>query len=70
MHHQGGGSLIKSFNIRKDLDGFNVIKRALGWHSGNPDVVLQYSLRRVGAEKLRTNRCIFIPHDMKISKRK
>lgn len=68
--HQGEDVPIKDYHIRKDLDGFSVIQRALGWHSGNADVMLQYSLRRTDAKKLKTNRNILIPFDMKIPKAK
>ena len=58
----------EGFKLKKDWDVIGVISRALGWHSGSPDVILQYSLKKTDAENLKTNRKIFIPHDMKISK--
>ena len=66
--HQGQKVPIKSVNIKKEKDGLDSTIRALGHHSGSGDVILQYSLRKTTAENLRTNRQIFIPHDIKISK--
>ncbi|MFA5169132.1 MAG: hypothetical protein WC420_00080 [Candidatus Paceibacterota bacterium] len=57
---------IKSTNILEKNVIANTI-RALGHHSGNSDKMLQYSLRKEGDTKLRTERQIFIPHDMKIT---
>ncbi|MDD5043189.1 MAG: hypothetical protein PHD51_00775 [Patescibacteria group bacterium] len=59
---------IKPVNIKEERNGLDSTTRALGHHSGSGDVILQYSLRKAVAENLRTNRQIFIPHDMKISK--
>ena len=59
---------IKSTNIKEEKDGLSSTIRALGHHSGSADVILQYSLRKVDAGNLRTNRQVYIPHDMKISK--
>lgn len=66
--YNGQAVPIKATNIKKDRDGIDSAIRALGHHSGNADIILQYSLRRVTGEQPRTNRRIFIPHDMKISK--
>ncbi len=59
---------IKQVNINDANDGIAVSQRALGWHSGNADVGLQYSLKKSN-KNIRTNRKIFIPHDMKITKK-
>lgn len=59
---------IKPVDIKKEGDGITSTRRALGYHSGSGDVMLQYSLSKAVTDKLRTNRQIFIPHDMKISK--
>ncbi len=59
---------IKSVNIIKKKNGIDSTIRALGHHSGSGDVMLQYSLRKINTNNLRTNRQIYIPHDMKISK--
>ena len=66
--HGGQKVSIRSVNIKKEREGIDSTIRALGHHSGSGDVVLQYSLRKTDAENLRTNRQIYIPHDMKISK--
>lgn len=66
--HRGQTIPIKSVNIKKEKDGLDSTIRALGHHSGSADVMLQYSLRKIDANNLRTNRQIYIPHDMKISK--
>jgi hypothetical protein len=55
-------------NIKKTGDGIGVVQRALGWHSGNADVMLQYFLGKSANKDLVTNRKLFIPNDMKISK--
>lgn len=67
--YNGKKTPLESKNIKIDLDGFQVTQRALGWHSGNSDVMLQYSLRKATKIGLRTNRQIYIPRDMKISKK-
>lgn len=59
---------IKSINFKKDKNGLDSTVRALGHHSGSADVMLQYSLRKADANNLRTNRQVYIPHDMKITK--
>jgi hypothetical protein len=59
---------IKSVNIKEESNGIDSMIRALGHHSGSGDVILQYSLRKSDANNLNTNRQIYIPHDMKISK--
>lgn len=59
---------IKSVNIKEERNGIDLTRRALGHHSGSGDVILQYSLRKVETDNLRTNRQVYIPHDMKISK--
>ena len=66
--HQGQKVPIKSVNIKEDREGIDSTRRALGHHSGSGDVMLQYSLRKTDAGSLRTNRQVYIPHDMKISK--
>jgi len=66
--HYGQKVSIKRVNINDTNDGIAVLQRALGWHSGNSDMMLQYSLKKSN-EKIRTNRKIFIPHDMKITKK-
>jgi len=66
--YEGQSVPIKPVNIKKERGGLDSTIRALGYHSGSGDVILQYSLRRTKAENLRTNRKIFIPYDMKISK--
>lgn len=59
---------IKPVNVKEEKNGIDSTIRALGHHSGSGDVILQYSLRKMDANNLRTNRQIYIPHDMKISK--
>lgn len=66
--YQGQKVPIKSVNIKEDREGIDSTRRALGHHSGSGDVMLQYSLRKADAGSLRTNRQMYIPHDMKISK--
>jgi len=66
--YKGEKTPLKKKNIIDDLNGFQVKQRALGWHSGSADVMLQYSLKRTLNTELRTNRQIYIPSDMKISK--
>jgi len=68
-HYSGKETPLISQNINIDLNGFHVEQRALGWHSGNADVMLQYSLRKAVSTGLRTNRQICIPYDRKISKK-
>jgi len=59
---------ITQINIKDDNSSLAVKQRALGCHSGNADVILQYVLKKSKDSNVRTNRRIFIPHDMKISK--
>lgn len=66
--YKGQAVPIKSVNIKEDKDGLDSTIRALGHHSGSGDVILQYSLRKADANNLRTNRQVYIPHDMKITK--
>jgi hypothetical protein len=66
--YEGQSVPIKLVNIKKGRGRFDSTIRALGHHSGSSDVILQYSLRRAKTENLQTNRQIFIPHDMRISK--
>ena len=66
--YKGQDIPLKMTNIEKSTNGIGVTQRALGWHSGNSDVMLQYSLKRNNENDLRTNRRIFISHDMNISK--
>ncbi|OIP80193.1 MAG: hypothetical protein COT39_02285 [Parcubacteria group bacterium CG08_land_8_20_14_0_20_48_21] len=66
--YKGQAVPIKSVNTKEKRDGLGSTIRALGHHSGSADVILQYSLRKIDANNLRTNRQVYIPHDMKISK--
>jgi len=59
---------IRAINIKKESYGIDSTIRALGHHSGCSDICLQYSLRKADASKLRTERQLFIVHDMKIAK--
>ena len=59
---------IKSLDSERKHRMIDSSLRALGHHSGSGDVMLQYSLEKIRKKQLRTNRQLFIPHDMKISK--
>lgn len=61
---------VKIVKVDSDSGGIGSTIRALGYHSGNSDVALQYSLWKVDEKGLLSDRGLFISHDMKISKLK
>lgn len=66
--HKGQQVPIKKVNVKDERDGIDSTLRALGHHSGSGDILLQYSLRKISPNKIRTKRELLILHDIKISK--
>jgi hypothetical protein len=66
--YEGRNVPITAVNYRESNSIIASNRRALGYHSGNADLMLQYSLRNEVGDNQRTQRQLYIAHDMKISK--